>query len=110
MRNTSTKGTAHSGWKKRIFNRKGENFTNTTLIKMIQNPAYTGILRNGESKSEIFPDLQIIRSELFRQAQVIRKNRAMKHNDVPFNSKGKALLPGKMGIRSNMYHILPKKL
>ncbi|RGB70026.1 recombinase family protein [Provencibacterium massiliense] len=80
----------------RIFNRKGENFTNTTLIKMIQNPAYTGILRNGESKSEIFPDLQIIRPELFRQAQAIRKDRAMKHSDIPFNSKGKSLLPGKV--------------
>lgn len=77
-----------------IRNRKGTNFTNTTLIKMIKNITYIGILRSGETQSEIFPELQIIPVDLYERAQEIMKGRTQKHSDVPFNSKGKALLAG----------------
>ena len=77
-----------------IRNRKGTNFTNTTLIKMIKNITYVGILKSGETKSEIFPELQIIPLELYERAQEIMEGRTQKHSDVPFNSKGKALLSG----------------
>ena len=39
------------------LNRKGTNFANTTIIKMLKNIMYVGILRSGETRSEIFPEL-----------------------------------------------------
>ena len=51
-----------------ILNRKGTNFTNTTLIKMIKNITYVGILKSGETQSEIFPELQIISLDLYERA------------------------------------------
>jgi DNA invertase Pin-like site-specific DNA recombinase len=79
-----------------IMNRKGINFANTTIIKMLKNPTYLGILRSGESQSEIFKKLQIIDEDTFQRAQEIMKQRTMKHSDVPLNSKGNALLAGKV--------------
>ena len=34
-------------------NRKGTNFANTTIVTMLKNPTYTGILRSGEQQSDI---------------------------------------------------------
>lgn len=81
---------------KGMMNRKGVNFANTTIIKMLKNPAYLGILRSGESQSEIFPNLQIIDEDTFHRAQEIMSQRTMKHSEVPLNSKGDALLAGKV--------------
>lgn len=82
-------------WNEKILTRKGKNFTNTTLNHMIKNIMYLGILRSGESKSEILPELQIIDVDTFERAQKIMEARTLKHNDIPFNTKGKALLSGK---------------
>lgn len=79
-----------------IMNPKGVNFANTTIVKMLKNPSYLGILRSGESQSEIFPELQIIDEETFERAQEIMKQRTMEHSEVPLNSKGNALLVGKL--------------
>ncbi|NLI92114.1 MAG: recombinase family protein [Peptococcaceae bacterium] len=49
-------------------NRKGVNFTNTTIIKMLKNIMYVGILRSGETQSEIFPELQIITPDMYERA------------------------------------------
>ena len=70
------------------------NFTNTTIVKMLKNIMYVGILRSGETQSEIFPELQIITSDMYERAQKIMEARTQKHSDVPFNSKGKALFSG----------------
>ena len=77
-----------------MLNRKGTNFANTTIIKMLKNITYVGILKSGETRSEIFPELQIIPVELYERAQKIMESRTQKHSDVPLNSKGKALLSG----------------
>ena len=76
------------------LNRKGTNFANTTIIKMLKNILYVGILRSGETRSEIFPELQIVPLDLYERAQELMEARTMHHNEVPFNSKGKALLSG----------------
>ena len=55
---------------------------------------YVGILRSGETRSEIFPELQIVPLDLYERAQELMEARTMHHNEVPFNSKGKALLSG----------------
>jgi len=79
-----------------MMNRKGINFANTTIIKMLKNPAYLGILRSGESQSEIFQNLQIIDEDTFHRAQEIMEQRTREHSEVPLNSKGDALLAGKV--------------
>jgi len=63
---------------------------------MLKNPAYLGILRSGESQSEIFQNLQIIDEDTFHRAQEIMVQRTREHSEVPLNSKGDALLSGKV--------------
>lgn len=75
-------------------NRKGANFANTTIIKMLKNIMYTGVLRSGETQSEVFPHLQIIEPVLYEQAQALMEGRTKEHSDVPLNTKGDALLAG----------------
>lgn len=77
-----------------LYNRKGVNFANTTLIKMLKNIMYTGVLRSGETQSEVIPALQIIEPDLYERAQEIMVKRTQPHSDVPLNTKGKALLAG----------------
>lgn len=79
-----------------IRNRKGENFASTTLNHMMKNVMYVGILRSGESQSEVFPELQIIDADTFERAQKIRQDRTQHKGEFPFSSKGKALLAGRV--------------
>ncbi len=71
-----------------------KNTVNTTIIKMLKNIMYTGVLRSGETQSGVFPHLQIISPELYERAQALMEGRTQKHNDVPLNSKGSVLLSG----------------
>ncbi len=79
-----------------IQSRTGNNFINTTIQGMLKNVMYTGILRSGETKSEIFPNLQIIEPDIFNRTQEIIAQRSSKHKErtIPLNTKGKALLSG----------------
>ena len=77
-----------------ITNRKGRNIPTTTINRIIKNPIYTGVIRNGESQSEVLTDLQIIDVETFEKAQQMIEKRATHHNDVPLNTKGRSLLVG----------------
>ena len=79
---------------KGVRNRKGDNFANTTIIKMLKNETYLGIMKCGEIKTEIFPELQIIDADTFHRAQDIMVGRTKEHSDVPLNTKSKALLAG----------------
>ena len=47
-----------------------------TIQNILINIAYTGVLRSGESISEIFPDLQIITPEQFQRVQKGREQRS----------------------------------
>ena len=77
-----------------ITNRKGRNIPTTTINRIIKNPIYTGVIRNGECQSEVLTDLQIIDVETFEKAQQMMEKRATHHNDVPLNTKGRSLLVG----------------
>ena len=77
-----------------ITNRKGRNIPTTSINRIIKNPIYTGVIRNGESQSEVLTDLQIIDMETFEKAQQMMEKRATHHNDVPLNTKGRSLLVG----------------
>lgn len=76
-----------------VRTRKGDCFTNTTIWHMLHNVTYTGVLRNGESHSEVIPELQIINEDIFRRAQEILDARMNKSTDgtVPLSTKGHSL-------------------
>ena len=79
-----------------IRNRKGNNWTNATVQHMLKNNAYTGVLKSGETVSEVFPDLQIIDEQTFGAAQELLSKRSSSHKErtVPLNTRGSALLAG----------------
>jgi DNA invertase Pin-like site-specific DNA recombinase len=80
-----------------MTNRKGSNFTNTTVNSMLRNNAYTGVLKSGNTVTDIFPHLQIITPEIFGQAQRLMEQRSAAYHDkrrVPLNTKGSSLLSG----------------
>jgi len=79
-----------------IFNRKGSNFTNVTINHMLKNNAYTGVLKSGDTVTDIFPELQIIDPETFESAQNLLRQRSTKNGErtVPLNTTGSSLLSG----------------
>ena len=77
-----------------ILTREGRSFSNTTINHMLKNVLYTGVLRSGEMKSEIFKELQIISPEIFAKAAKVMEDRTMHRPETPLNTKGSALLSG----------------
>lgn len=62
---------------KGIYNiRTGESFHYSSIQNILKNIMYMGILRSGETKSEIFPELQIITPEQFERVAKGRQQRA----------------------------------
>ena len=58
-----------------ITNRKGRNIPTTSINRSIKNPIYTGVIRNGDSQSEVLPELQIIDAETYERAQQMMEKR-----------------------------------
>ena len=77
-----------------IKNKKGRNIPTTSINRIIKNPIYTGVIRNGDSQSDVLTDLQIIDEETFEKAQQLMEKRVTRRNDVPLNTKGRSLLVG----------------
>lgn len=78
-------------------NRSGHNWHPGSIRGMIKNVTYMGILRSGECRSQILPELQIIDEQTFRAAQEITKQRSIQCQDkrrVPLNVRGMSLLAG----------------
>jgi hypothetical protein len=77
--------------------RTGKMWHHATIRGIICNLTYTGVLRSGESRSPVQPQLQIIAPELFEAAQRIRTaraNSAERERTVPRNIAGNSLLSG----------------
>ena len=77
--------------------RTGKPWHHATVRNMLCNPTYTGVLRSGDSHSPVLEELQIIRPELFHEAQNIRSARAdaaANERHVPMNTRGNSLLAG----------------
>lgn len=80
-----------------LKNRKGENWHEATVGHILHNSVYTGILHNGDVKSDRIEELVIIPPELFEQAQSIlteRQNELIPARTVPLNTKGYGLVSG----------------
>ena len=90
--------------------RTGKMWHHATVRGILCNLTYTGVLRCGESRSELLPHLQIIEPELFETAQRIRENRMRaieQEHRVPMNTLGQNLLAGNVfcghcGARLNL--------
>ena len=77
--------------------RSGKMWHHASIRGIICNLTYTGVLRSGESRSQVLPHLQIIPPELFEAAQHIRTSRANSAEQdrrVPLNTRGQSLLSG----------------
>ena len=77
--------------------RTGKNWHHATIRGIICNLTYTGVLRSGESRSQVLPHLQLISQEMFDAAQRIRTSRANaaeQDRTVPRNIGGQSLLSG----------------
>ncbi len=64
-----------------IRNRKGETWHDATIGAILHNPLYKGILRSGETYSEPFEELQIIKPELFDIAQSLMTQRTNENKE-----------------------------
>ncbi len=76
-------------------NRSGGKWVQASVRTILSNPTYTGVLRCGDSRSGIIPELQIISPEQFDTVQNIYRSR--KKNDgprAPLNTRGQSLLAG----------------
>ena len=56
--------------------RSGKCWHPSSIRGMVQNLTYTGVLRCGDARSELMPDLQIVPQEQFENAQRIRNTRS----------------------------------
>lgn len=80
-----------------VKSRSGLSWHPSTILHMLKNIMYTGVLRSGESKSAVFEHLQIVDEDTFERAQRLVNQRSKKNVDersVPLNTKGKSLLSG----------------
>ena len=77
--------------------RSGKPWHHATIRGIVCNLTYTGILRCGESRSEVLPQLQIVEPELYEAAQHIRVSRSKEYEatrTLPRNIAGNSLLSG----------------
>ena len=72
----------------------GSMIPNTTIVRMIKNKLYTGVISNGNAESEIIPELQIVDEATFQRAQELMEKRTTHHADTPLNQRGSSLLVG----------------
>ena len=70
-----------------------------TISHMLHNETYKGVLRSGDTCSEVIPELQIIDGETFQRAQDLMDERRKERNldrRVPLNTRGQSLLSGEV--------------
>lgn len=68
-----------------------------TVLHMLKNVVYIGIIKNGDTYSEPFEYLQIVDNEIFDRAQILVKERSRKNDpnrSVPMTGMGPTLLSG----------------
>ena len=80
-----------------IQTRTGGNWHEATVGHILHNITYMGVLRSGESQSEVFPELQIIDPTTFELAQKLMMERVNEFNEqrtLPRNTSGQSMLSG----------------
>ena len=82
-----------------IQTRTGGNWHEATVGHILYNITYMGVLRSGESQSEVFPELQIIDPTTFELAQKLMTERVNEFNEqrtLPRNTSGQSMLSGNL--------------
>jgi DNA invertase Pin-like site-specific DNA recombinase len=82
-----------------VKTRAGKNFHHSSINAMIRNITYTGILRSGETRSQVIEALRIVPQDIFDKAQDIMKKRnndAADARTYPMNTESRCLLNGKV--------------
>lgn len=82
-----------------ILTRTGNNWHEATVGHILHNITYMGVLRSGESRSEVFPELQIIDPDTFELAQKVMTERVNELNEqrtLPRNTSGQSMLSGNL--------------
>lgn len=82
---------------KGVKNRSGKNWHPASIQGMLKNILYTGILRSGESRSEVQEHLRIIDDKTFAAVQEMLAARSRRQEAIrskPLNTRGKSLLAG----------------
>lgn len=80
-----------------IKNRSDRNWHPATIRGILKNILYTGVLRSGDSRSEVIPELQIIDIPTFDKVQGLHLARSKSHaqtRTVPGVVRSSALLSG----------------
>lgn len=80
-----------------IQTRTGGNWHEATVGHILHNITYMGVLRSGESQSEVFPEVQIIDPATFELAQKLMTERVNEFNEqrtLPRNTSGQSMLSG----------------
>lgn len=80
-----------------IKSRSGLSWHASTVLNMLKNIVYRGVLRSGETLSEPFESLRIVSDDVFEKAQFYIGQRSLKNKDtrsLPLSTKGKSLLSG----------------
>ena len=79
-----------------VKTRKGSTFVNCTIQNMLKNETYLGIIKCGETQTDVFPELQIIDQDTFEMAQELLRQRssAFQERTAPLHTKGRGLLSG----------------
>ena len=82
-----------------ITTRAGKRFAQTSINNIVRNLTYTGVLRSGETRSQVIEELQIIPPHIFKRAQDIMEKRqtdAVNARNYPLNTESRCLLNGKV--------------
>lgn len=90
-----------------INQRNGEPFHYSSIQNILRNIMYMGILRSGEIKSDIFPELQIVEPEQFERIESGRKQRAVQYYQQCEASQGDEFAFG--GKENDAVHTVPRK-
>lgn len=80
-----------------IYTREGKAWHEATVGHILHNELYMGILKSGATRSEVFPEFQIISPDYFEMAQKLmaeRINERKETRTMPLNTTGQSLLSG----------------
>ena len=81
-------------YKTGVKNRSGNNWHPATIRGILRNILYTGVLRSGDSRSEVIPELQIIDIPTFDKVQALHLARSSAQIQAPRAIKSPTLLSG----------------
>ena len=91
-----------------VKTRAGKNWHHCSIRGIIRNLTYTGVLRSGDSRSQVIDEIQIISPSVYQKAQDIMNKRRIEGEEkrtYPMNTESRCLLNGKLYCASCGYRL-----